>query len=100
MHHGYARSCPHCLPTSKQTDVTDAYPILEEIHSQTHYSKVYNYLDTVGRGYKPRQRGWGGAATLQNVNLFLDFTITQNLRKRDPCGRQATMNTVSAVTHP
>ena len=39
------------------------------------YSKVYNYLDTVGRGYKPRQRGWGGAATLQNVNLFLDFTI-------------------------
>ena len=27
------------------------------------YSKVYNYLDTVGRGYKPRQRGWGGAAT-------------------------------------
>ena len=40
-----------------------------------YYSKVYNYLDTVGRGYKPRQRGWGGAATLQNVNLFLDFTI-------------------------
>ena len=39
------------------------------------YSRVYNYLDTVGRGYKPRQRGWGGAATLQNVNLFLDFTI-------------------------
>ena len=29
----------------------------------------------MGRGYKPRQRGWGGAATLQNVNLFLDFTI-------------------------
>ena len=43
------------------------------------YSKVYNYLDTVGRGYKPRQRGWGGAATLQNVNLFLDFTIITGL---------------------
>ena len=36
MHHGYAGSYPHGLPTSKQTDVTDAYPILEEIHSQTH----------------------------------------------------------------
>ena len=34
--HGYARSSPHRLPTAKQTDVTDAYPILQEIHSQTH----------------------------------------------------------------
>ena len=44
------------------------YPCLKEPHTRVIpflkvYSKVYNYLDTVGRGYKPRQRGWGGSAT-------------------------------------
>ena len=60
-------NCPSCESSNPVNPASD------------NYSKVYNYLDTVGRGYKPRQRGWGGAATLQNVNLFLDFTITPHI---------------------